>query len=98
MSPRIDGDDPTQVDWREIYKSDKGTLLYRQIIPVRCHFAENPDMNLQETIVTIYHHNSYLNIEVLLYKDASKMSIAASTPAHDLFGIDPSKLSFKEIL
>jgi len=39
-----------------------------------------------------------VNIEVSLYKDTSKMSIASSVHALDLFGDDPLAIPFKERL
>ena len=37
-----------------------------------------------------------VNIEVTLHKEPSKMSIASSVQAFDLFGEDPNNLTFKD--
>lgn len=81
-------------DWRDS-PGEKGTLLYRNIFIVRCIF-DGAEETSQESVITLYLKDMNVNIEVSLYKEQSKMSIASSVHALDLFGDDPMSIPFKE--
>jgi len=81
-------------DWRDI-PGEKGDLLYRNIFMVRSIF-EGGQETAQESVITLYLKDSYVNIQVSLYKEPSKMSIASSVLAADLFGEDPMSIPFKD--
>jgi hypothetical protein len=44
----------------------------------------------------MYLRDKQVNIEVTLYNDEAKTSIAASHHAEDLFGEDPMEIPFRE--
>ena len=81
-------------DWRDS-PGEKGTLLYRNIFIVRCIF-DGAEETSQESVIALYLKDMNVNIEVSLYKEQSKMSIASSVHALDLFGDDPMSIPFKE--
>ena len=47
-------------------------------------------------MITLYLKDMNVNIQVSLYKEQSKMSIASSVLAVDLFGEDPMSIPFKD--
>ena len=81
-------------DWRDI-PGEKGILLYRNIFTVRCIFNGSEEAP-QESVITLYLKDHNVNIQVSLYKEQSKMSIASSVLAVDLFGEDPMSIPFKD--
>ena len=62
---------------------------------IRCIFNGGEE-SAQEGVITLYLKDMSINIEVSLYKELSKMSIASSVHALDLFGDDPEAIPFKE--
>ena len=95
---RYAGDAPSeataQMDWRGS-SGEKGTLLYRNIYAVRCVF-NGQEPRPEDGVITLYLKDQSVNIEVSLYKELSKMSIASSVHALDLFGDDPMNIPFRE--
>ena len=81
-------------DWRDS-PGEKGTLLYRNIFVVRTLF-DGAEEDHQESVITLYLKDTHVKIEVSLYKEPSKMSIASSVLAGDLFGDDPMSIPFKD--
>ena len=51
---------------------------------------------MQESLISLYLKNDMVNIEVFLYQDEQKMSINTNVSAAELFGRDPSDISFSE--
>jgi hypothetical protein len=62
---------------------------------VRCIF-NGGEQTAQESVITMYLKEQSVNIQVSLYKEQSKMSIASSVSAVDLFGEDPMSIPFKD--
>jgi len=79
-------------DWRD--NGHKGVLMYRNVFNVRCVF--DAEESVKQGMISMYLRDDHVQIEVCLYQDHSKMSIASSIYALDLFGEDPMSLSFKE--
>lgn len=79
-------------DWRTL--QDRGLLLYRDSIMVRCQLESGSDF--QEALISLHLKDGDVNIEVFLYKDTNKMSITSQVTALELFGRDPRELQFKD--
>jgi hypothetical protein len=54
----------------------RGSLLFRDFFIVRCHF-EGQEETESESLISLYQNMEVLNVEVFLYKDQEKMSIAS---------------------
>jgi len=85
---------PWGADWRDV-PGEKGTLLYRNVFPVRCIFDGAEETPLP-SVITLYLKDQNVNIEVSLYNNDSKMSIASSVHALELFRENPLQIPFKE--
>lgn len=72
-------DGPLLTDWRDS-PGERGTLLYRNVFTLRCAF-DGAEEVAQEGVVTLYLKGMSVNIEVSLYREQSKMSIASSVHA-----------------
>jgi hypothetical protein len=81
-------------DWRDSLR-ERGALLYRNVFTLRCVF-DGAEETAQEGVITLYLKDESVNIEVALYKELSKMSIASTVHAQDLFGDDPMAIPFRE--
>ena len=85
------------VDWRDLPDTERGELLYRQVFFVRCNLDNNEELKCNESVISLYLNNKTIQIEVILFKDPSQISIASTVPAADLFaGEDPMALPFKD--
>ena len=94
MGETLGPDGSNLSDWRDS-PGEKGQLLYRNIFMIRCIF-DGAEEKAQEAVITLYLKEMVVNIEVSLHKEASKMSIASSAHAIDLFGDDPLSIPFKD--
>ena len=76
---------------------DKGLLLYRDSIDVRCYFNQKDDtFEEQKSMVSFYLKDENVMIEVFLYHEAKQMSITSTVSAIELFGRDPTEIDFSE--
>ena len=62
---------------------------------MRCIFDGAHEAS-QDSVVTLYLKEDNVNIEVSLYNEPSRMSIASQVHSFDLFGEDPMLIPFKE--
>mmetsp|Transcript_9734 Transcript_9734/g.9456 ORF Transcript_9734/g.9456 Transcript_9734/m.9456 type:complete len:353 (+) Transcript_9734:1213-2271(+) len=75
---------------------EKGQLLYRNSFMVRCQF-DGKEETEQESLISFYiNKKEDIAVEVFLFREASKLTIATSVSGVDLFGEEVEHLSFKE--
>lgn len=89
-----EGEAGNQFDWRD-YAGEKGALLFRNIYHVRC-ITDGSEPVPKESVITLYLKEQVVQMEVLLYNDPSKMSIASEVNAIELFGEEPMNIPFKD--
>lgn len=84
--------DDSMIEWRSL--QEKGLLLYRDTLEVRCALENRADH--QEALISLHLKDGEVNIEVYLFRDIQKMSITSSVSSIELFGRDPRELNFKD--
>lgn len=62
---------------------------------VRCLFDGTAETS-QDGIITLYFKDPNVNVEVCLYRELSRISIASTVHSFDLFGEDPTLIPFRE--
>lgn len=60
-----------------LQKHERGELLYRNVFLVRCIF-EDDQLKEHDSLISFYiKKDSYISVEVFLFREAQKMSIAS---------------------
>ncbi len=72
--------------------------MYRNIFTVRCVF-ENKKEKEHQSLISFYEKkgdSSIISVEVFLYRETQKMSIASQVSSQDLFGSEYMTLSYMQ--
>ncbi|CDW76064.1 UNKNOWN [Stylonychia lemnae] len=78
-----------------LQKHERGNLLYRNVYVVRCIFDSREEQE-QQSIISFYQKRDAMQVEVYLYKDHQKMSIASQVSSQDLFGADYQDFTYQQ--
>jgi hypothetical protein len=81
-----------------LQKHERGELFYRNVFTVRCCFDSNIEKE-HESLISFYERKGdggSISVEVFLYRESQKMSIASQVSSAELFGNDYNSLSYFE--